>query len=438
MTALPPGFVLEGQQSTSALPPGFVLEDRSVKADDFWPVRLAKGIYSSVASGAQLPGDVYAGRAQVPQSENMPGGESTENIGRVMDTAGFGLPLNPAVRSGDRAIAGAARNVSRPPAKVPTAEELKDAASAGYTEVRGMGVDLDPRFVQNFAQRAKMELEQSGLDGEVAKQTHRTLDKLSNPPSEVGARTVFSFGNLDTARKTLREVAGNFNKPSDQKAANRAIEWLDGFSTQLPPQAVLAGPAATASKILGDARGNYASAMRSNKITGELDNAVTGAVERGELQAQVANSGRNTDNAIRQRLKSLLQSKREVAGFTPEEIAAIRQVAKGSVGANTARNTGNLLGGGLGGLAAVYGLGGGLTGLATGNPMALAASVLPVAGVGLKGLSSRMTSKQANKLDEKLRKRSPLFQERQQAIPLEANDIRRQAMLLRSLMLSQD
>ncbi len=43
------------------------------------------GILGALKSALTLPGDVMAGRARVPQSSAMPGGESTENIGRVFE-----------------------------------------------------------------------------------------------------------------------------------------------------------------------------------------------------------------------------------------------------------------------------------------------------------------------------------------------------------------
>src|SRR4051812_40194987 len=84
---------------------------------DTWPARLAKSVYSA----ATLPGDVYSGQTQVDPS-------NPEFIGRTLDLAIVGTPMVP------KAAAG----LATPKVGLPTAEELKSAASQGYDTARGL------------------------------------------------------------------------------------------------------------------------------------------------------------------------------------------------------------------------------------------------------------------------------------------------------------
>lgn len=110
--------------------------------------------------------------------------------------------------------------------------------------------------------------------------------------------------------------------------------------SQVSQGSVLAGPADLASSTFKDARGNYAAEARSSQLTGIADKA--------DLNAAVTNSGLNLDNATRQRVASVLNNPKLIAGFSPEEIAALNEVARGTPTRNAIRFVGNLLGGGGG------------------------------------------------------------------------------------------
>lgn len=372
-----------------------------------WPERLARGVASGIGSALTLPGEVVKEAQQPPPAQISDSDVSTLSVPRTLDFAGIASPVNPAVRAGDKAIPGVKQALVAEKKTVPTAQALKDAAEQGYTKARDMGVEIKPDAVVGFGRGVQADLEKDGVFGELAPKTFSILKKLQSPPEG----SVATFSNLDAARKALGHAASDFTNKTEQLAAKRVIDRLDDFLTNVPAKDVLAGPAASASKAIKDARGNYAAAMRSNKITGELDNAYTGILDRGELNAAVANSGQNVDNAIRQRLKSLLSSRKEIRGYNPEEIAQMEKVARGTVASNTARMTGNLLGGGGGLGASVYGLAGATGAIATGNPVAAALSAAPIAGYGLKKTANALTKRQVNKLDELIRTRSPLFQD---------------------------
>jgi hypothetical protein len=385
MSELPPGFILADQPSGGPeLPAGFVLEGAAPKKKPFtlgdtWPAQVAKGLFSA----ATLPGDVYQGKAAVPQSANM-GEENTANIGRVLELSGLG-PTVPRVGATIAATkAGAA----------PTLEQLESAARSGYTAPAVAELQIKPEAVKNFGAIVSGDLEQKGINAELAPKTFSVLRKLGDPPEGSYA----TASNFDTLRRTLGNAARDFTNPTEQKAASQAIKHLDNYLAELPAQDLIQGDAQAAARILSDARGNYAAARRSS--------TVTDALETADGNAAAANSGQNIGNAIRQRFNSILKSDRASSGFKPDEIAQMERVRDGTLTGNATRFAGNLLGGG-GGLGAVItaGIGGAAT-----APWGGFGAALPAVGYGLKKISDMSVRRQAQLLDEMVRANSPLAQ----------------------------
>lgn len=427
MSELPPGFVLEPQQPT--LPEGFVMagapqstpQKKPFGLGDTWPARLAKGVYDSAVSAATLPGDVYAGKAEVPSSDN--GGQ---NIGRVLDMATMASPVNPAVRAGDQAIPGAMKSLVQSKVRVPTAKELEDAGGFGFNYAREMGVDYSGDAVKNLGQTAQAALEKDGIFAELAPKTFSLVGRLQDGPP--GA--VASLSNIHAARQALNRAAGDVTNKQEAMAANRVIAQLDDFIAKADPASVVAGPAAPAANVFQDALGNFAAAKRSESVTGREDLA--------HLRAKVSNSGQNLDNSLRQRFVDIASEGKAARGFSDEEIAQATRIAEGDRLTNSARMMGNLLGGGGGlGMAATSGLAATAGGFAGGVPgAAMAAAAAPILGASAKKMANALTARQVDKLDEMTRMRSPLYQQALAGTPMEGLDPARKAAMIRMLMSS--
>lgn len=337
---------------------------------DTWPAKLAKSLYSA----ATLPGDVMSGETQVDPS-------NPEFIGRTLDLATAGTPMTPKV----------AASLVAPKVGLPTAEELKAAANQGYDTARNMGVDIKPEAVANTAQTLASNLEKDGINAKLAPKTFGIINELATPPS--GAVT--TIANLETARRSLGHAAQDFLNPTEKMASTRAIQHLDDYLGNVPEGDVLAGDAAGASKILSDARANYAASKRSEQINGETEIA--------DRNAAAANSGQNIGNSVRQRFNSILKSDKKSSGFNDAEIAQMEKAVRGTTFGNATRIGGNLLGGG-GGLGSVASAAVGAGSL---GPVGAAA---PAVGYALKKLSDASVARQVAKLDEMTRARAPLSQ----------------------------
>lgn len=361
-----------------------------------------------VVSGATLPGDVYSGKVD-PRSD--------EAIRRSADLALTASPASAAMKAGERMIPGASQALRREKPAVPTSEELRAAGSAGYDEARAMGVDYDPGAVAQMASTVRAGLEADGINPITAPKSFGLLKMLESPPPGAGA----SLTGIDTARKAFRHAARDFTNPTEQLAATRIIAELDRFSEAPPPSSVVAGPATAAGAVQKEARGNYAAGMRSEEFASKQGIA--------ELSAKASNSGANIDNALRQRVRDILKSKKASAGYSKEELAAMRNFVLGSKSRNTLRAIAGVFGGG-GGLAALAA--GGVAGAAGGYPAALA---LPAFGVGTKLLQNRMARQGMESIDEALRMRSPLYQSRLANAPVNPVSPEARAAALRASLL---
>jgi hypothetical protein len=307
-----------------------------------------------------------------------------------------GDAVNPTLGTVGR-VAGAlvSPGVKRP--ELPSTEELRNAADAGFDAARSMPVYVKPEHVGRWADTAVNNLTKDGLNAQLAPDTHSVLSGLQNPSL---GRTV-SMDNLDTVRKTLGTIAGNYSKPVEQTAASRAIQGLDDLVSNLQPHNVVSGDAVGAASAWATARANYAALQRAKVVSALTRNAQlnTDAALRHDI-----------GNATRQQFKKLLTSDKAARGFNDNELAQVEKVVQGTTAGNALRTIGNVLGG-AGGLsqAAVIGLGGYAGSQGGGTEGAIGGAVVPlILGALARRGANASVLRQVDKLDEMVRARSPL------------------------------
>lgn len=261
-------------------------------------------------------------------------------------------------------------------AEVPSAEALKTAATQGFESARESGVRIPAADLAATAQKLEAQLHQSGARAYLAPKTYAFLNELKNAPEGAFA----DAGDLHGMRQAIGDAAASADK-GERRAAMVVKRALDQQIEKSAPE-------------LKDAIANYAALSRSATVTGKL--------EQANEAAGAANSGMNLGNAIRQRFKSILLDPKQQRGYTPDEIAAMRQIVRGTYTENALRIVGNILGGGggLGSLAAAA---------AGAHAEGMAGAIgFPAIGMGVRRLGAMLTERQVNRLDEMLRARSPL------------------------------
>ncbi len=404
--------------------------------------KAGQGIWNTIAGIPQLParmGEVATEYGQTGQYNPAP----------FMEAAALTSPVNPGIRAGDKMIPGVSRATYKETPAVPTALELKNAGSADIKAAKASGLDLTGQSIANYSQKLQREFVEgtddvSAIHPISAPNTFKILQEVGNAPPNA----IFTAANLQTLREQLGTIAQNFNPNAakDQFAATRAIKRLDEFLPSVAEKDILAGSPAATQQLFERGRGNYAAAMRSNDITGELDRANTGILDKALSRAQAANSGRNIDNTIRQKIAAVLEKPKEVAGFTDAELVALEGAKDGGRGRNSARAIGNLLGGGGGvgsTLLAATGaipsaVAGGMAG-GTGGAIAagLAGTVPAVVGASARSLANALAKKDLRNVDELIRKRSPMYSERLDDAPMSTITPEGRAALIRLLMAEQ-
>jgi len=404
---LPPGFVVNGQQPKraayrGALIPMSVDEDGNVSFDS------DAGILGGLKSAFTLPGDVMEGRARVPQSSAMPGGESTENIGRVLDLATTVSPVNPGITAGDRAIPGVlkATRVEKP--VVPTTEEL-DKIGAADLKAPASKFDATSSSAANHSRKVQREFFDDGIGPVEAPKTFEELKAVEDVPPD----SVFTASNLQSLRDSFKSIAEGATG-ADRDAAIRAIKRFDQYLPEIDEASVLAGSPAATQKLFERGYGNRDAAQRSNGLTGELDRAATGISERAEARAQsAANPGRSLDDSISSKADSLFKRPKEVSGYSDAEIAALNRTIAGGVARREARRIGYHLAGGSPARPTLAAIGGGIGTWLGDVPGGIIGAAVPT-GVGLaaKSIANVLAKRDLNKAAELMRMRSPLYQER--------------------------
>jgi hypothetical protein len=420
------------------------------------PVTLGDVGNQAIADVKAIPGklwDAVKGIAQLPART----GEAAAEYGKTgeynpapfMEAATLTSPVNPAIRAGDKIIPGAANATFKEKAVVPGTQELKTAGAQDIKAGKNSGLDLTGQSIADYSRKIQREFVEgtdsvSAIHPVSAPNTFKILEEVGNAPPNA----IFTAANLQTLREQLGTIAQNFNPNAakDQLAASRAIKSLDNFLPSVSQKDILAGSPAATQQLFERGRGNYAAAMRSNDITGVLDRANTGILDRSLARAQSAHSGRNIDNTIRSKITSVLEKPKEVAGYTDPELAALTGAMEGGSVRNQARTVGNLLGGG-GGIGSTLlaatgaipaGIAGGMTGSGTTAALgALAGATPAIVGAGSRSVANALAKRDIKRVDEMLRKRSPMYEERVANAPMSVVTPEGRAALIRALLLGQ-
>lgn len=363
-------------------------------------------ILDPVIRSVQAPGEAMRGELQVIGDDRRP---TDEAIARSLEFGATMAPASAGMARGtahSRTLGEAIRRRPDPP----TAQQLRQAASSQYDQMRATGATYAADDIARMAQETMVRMNQEGFNDATSPRTFRILQQLSQPREG-------QFGTIDglqAARRTFGQLRRQALDPTEGAAAGIALRGLDEF-IQAPVQSPTTAQTGAAG-LLRTANANHAAASRSREI---------GGIERAsELRAAAANSGNNLGNTIRQRVTSALTSRRPLSGYSDEELRALEQIIRGTFAQNASRDLGSFLGGGGGIGAQQTGISGAGVGALLGAPVGAAvegATIGGVATVGLgaasRALSNALTSRALRRADDMIRGRSPLYQDMLRRVP---------------------
>lgn len=271
----------------------------------------------------------------------------------------------------------------------PTSEELRSAAQAAYQSADDAGVIVGKPRIDRMLAGLKDRLAEEGMDPTLHANVTAAFNRLAG---ESGNNVTFK--GLDILRRVANSAGRNLNNPDEARLAGHIVDAIDDVMNNLRPSDVIGGDAKAASKAIVQGRDLW-KRMRKNEL---LENLIERATDR--VGANYTAAGMQT--AIRQELRSLLQNKRNIRGFSKEEKAMIRGIVRGGPVENVFRMLGKFAPRGVVGAT----LGGGAGMAATGgNP--LGAAVVWGAGEAGKRASAAMTTQKLNNLIEFVRRGGP-------------------------------
>lgn len=354
--------------------------------------------------GEQLSriGGVGSGIAAIPQLPAAPiTGAGRSVIGHGMAAITPGMSYEEGKDAADKALmgmragaVGKGAQLRELPQAAPAASDIKAAAKAGYDQAANSGVELHPDSLKNFSVQIKNDLTAKGIDSDVAEKTFKALDRLEQPQPNGAVVTTNNFRNLQRKLGLVMKSPD----PTEQLAAGEVLRALNNHMENLPVGDIVRGTpaeAAQVSQIIKEANANYSAVKSAERFDTKI--------QKAELNSSAANSGQNLENAMRQQVKTILQNPKERRGYTRDELILMEKFVRGKSPANVLRTAGNLLGGG-GGLGAIVSGG---AGAAMAGPMGIAA---PALGWGAKSIGNLMAGKQAAKINNSIRGRSPYAQ----------------------------
>lgn len=307
-------------------------------------------------------------------------GSGEGGVEQRLEGAGYGAAIGGAAGGAVRGVANAVGNRAAR-STIPSRDELRALGNAAYQAADDAGVIVAPQGVQRLSQEVTEGLTEFGYHPNLQPKVGVVLEELKR----------LSEGNvtlkgLDLLRRQAQSAASSVDA-SEKALGRQIISRIDDFVQNLPADEVISGNAQQASQALRQGR-DYWSRLRKTEA---LDGAVTSA----ERRAASTGTGGNTDNAIRQNVRKLLENRRTSQGLTQAEREAAERVVAGTPLQNFTRLVGRLSPEGNG-LMMALGLGGSVAAPAYGVPAM-------VIGAGAKRLADRATPANVQALSEVIR-----------------------------------
>jgi len=318
------------------------------------PVRVGAGAASAGVLGA---GDTLARGGSVEDAKN----------NAIID-AGIGGAL-PFAGAGIHAIFRGAKPAG------PTVEALQAAKTAAYDAADNLGAHYNSSAVDRLVNA----MDASAAAGNISPVRHSAAwDILQEFKSRPQGATI-SLPQLDQMRQVIyRDLVkpglSSPDKAADAHFGRQMIEHIDDFIDNAKPTDMLNGSAADAAAAIQGARAANATYRKVETLDELVDTARNRAASTG--------SGGNIDNALRQGVRRILDSKKASAGFSPNERAVMEALVRGSAVGNAARLVGKLSPSGNG-LMAALGLG-----ATAANPVM---AIAPAVGMVAKKYSDNAT-----------------------------------------------
>lgn len=280
----------------------------------------------------------------------------------------------PALEGAGKAIKTVGNVFSKSGKSTPVSlESLREGKNKAYDALENMAGEISPEGTQALASDLRNVVQNEMMIPELTPKSASIIGKI-NKFAEEG--NPISIQQAEKIRQLTNKSVLSSPDPAERMFGHIINDKLDDAYRFSHPEAYAAAQEARAANSRFKGTENF-----------------TTVIDKAEKQAAAANSGQNVDNAMRQQVKSLLNSKK-ASFYTPEQRQAMEEFVQGGDVKNLARKTGNFLNG-IGTLASA--VGGGLSGGPLGGVGAAAAS--QALGGAVKKVAAREGVNQAKTIE---------------------------------------
>jgi hypothetical protein len=345
---------------------------------------LARMAMAGVAGGAEGAG--YGSLSALGHDTNVEDGALSGAVGGAI-----GGPLVEGLSTGLGALWRRASGVNR----TPSVDQLRDTKNAAYHDVETREAMVPPNRIVSAVNDLNTQLRGSPHNG-VRVDRHPAANDMLNQLNDVASQTNGeSLYNLDTLRQTVNEDVTS-KGGSEGLFGNHMRQGLDNLLGDSTGVTVARGTPDEAVQSLLSAR----DANQAYRKTADI----SGVVRRADRRAASTGVGDTSGNQIRQNVRGILDSDTKSLGYTPEELALMERVVRGTRGGNAARKAAGVVGGfagrslaaGAGGTIGGFATGGSPTGLAMGGMAGLGASA------GAESLLKSISERSSRRLTDDL------------------------------------
>lgn len=275
------------------------------------------------------------------------------------------------------------RPTPRPEPRVaPSIDDLRAQANQAFSQAENAGVFISKDAYSRFLTDLRDTLAKEGIDEGLHPAAMRAFQRMSQDDG-----SNLTLKGAEIIRRNINDAASSMNR-ADQRMAMIMRDKLDDFMENLGKE-----------DLIGD--GQAAGAVSALKEGRQLWSRVRKAEEISELMERARTSAPNfsasgLENAIRTQFRQLAMNPKRMRRYTKEEQDAIKQIARGTPGANALRFIGRYAPTGPVSTAIAAGIG-----ASVGGP--LGAAVFGSAGALGRLGASRLTQRNVKRLDELVR-----------------------------------
>jgi hypothetical protein len=255
------------------------------------------------------------------------GGQYLQNIGEAFAPLAGIAPLTPQISATTSAIRNAPSVVARAPLQsksidrsvlreaTPTIEQLKQGARDIYKEIDDLGATVKKDSVQAIASDLNATMRQEGFNRRIHPKVSAALQEFN-----VAAKKDQPLSNIDTLRR-IAGAAASSAEPDEARLGRAMTNKIDSYLDELSEESLSGGEAANVGQKYRDARQLW---QRSRK-----------AEEIDYLLERAKNQATGEENGLRIQFRSLLNNKKKIKAYTPDEVAAMQKVVQGGGVENT-------------------------------------------------------------------------------------------------------